>query len=113
MSESKPVDTPNLSGILERVMSNPQALNMLSGLLSNVPPTSSENPDKARVEEKAPSAIEVSTPRGYPPPSVSEDKRIRFLKAIRPFITDNRSDTIEKMIRICEALHMLRALSNH
>ena len=108
MSEERAA--PDLSGILEKVMSNPAALNMLAGLIGNTKPTSeAQPPPSPPPTEKEEAAPVLALPQ--PKNSYGEkDRRICFLEAMRPFLSPHRQETVDRMVKISEMVTMFYSI---
>ena len=103
MSEER--GAPDFSGILEKVMSNPAALNMLAGLIGNAKPAAESPPPPPTPTDTEESAPVLALPQ--PKHSYGEkDRRICFLEAMRPFLSPHRQETVDRMVKISEMVTM-------
>lgn len=94
MNEERDSRTPDLSGILSQISSNPNAMAMLSSLLGNMSP-----PPKKRAEENDDCEREILLPK----PSSSFEDRRRLLLALKPFLSPERCQTVDLLLMILEA----------
>ncbi len=119
-------NTPDLSGMLSGLLSNPQALSAISSLLGNLnrPPSQSqatpasaqESPPK--FEEAKPSdAPAQSIPVGINAPSYGlpfspihtkkDDRGRALLIALKPFLSKSKCDTVDLFIRMLDLISLL------
>ena len=106
---------PDLSGLFEKITANPGALSVLSSLLGNAKnvPTPSTTVDEHENQTAGVQAMkELPSSATHEKRQEPTDKRVRFLCAMRPFFEGERAQTLEKLIRIYEILHLLRNISN-
>ncbi len=103
MNEDRDRTTPDLSGILSQISSNPKALSMLSTLLGNMGST----PQRAEAEdhtEPSNSALAVL----QPPKRCDFEDRKRLLLALKPFLSPERCQTVDLLLMVIEAFSALR-----
>ena len=91
-------NTPDLSGMLNTLLANPQALSMLTSLLGNMT-------QKKEKDESTPAAQETFAP-ALPP--VRKDPRSGLLDALRPYLSPARCDMIDTLLRILELMTLLQ-----
>lgn len=105
MEEPKKDFPPDLSGILTRVMSNPEAIGMLTSLLGGIKTDPPVKEAQASCEKKHEESILLpSCPR-----SPSEENRKRLLLALKPFLTKERQAALDRILMISEALALIRS----
>ncbi len=95
---------PDLSGILSKVMSNPQAMGMLSSLLGNM---QSEKKEKHEEEKRE----ETHEERLLPPKpgrNSQNENRKQLLLALKPFLSPERRQALDRILMISEALSLLQ-----
>ncbi len=98
--------SPDLSGLLSKVMSNPNAMHMLSSLLGGTPGEKHEEkqdvpPCECKTEEKL-------LPSCHKEPSLKE-KRRQLLLALKPFLSQERQQALDRILMISEALSLLQS----
>ena len=93
---SEPNTTPDLSGILEKVASNPAALSMLTALLGKA--------------QEAKPAEPVSVPTTLPTLRPARDERTALLLAIKPFLSKEKQGAVDRMVRMLELTAVIRSV---
>lgn len=96
--------TPDLSGILSQVMSNPTAMNMLSSLLGGMGAEKS-----AEKKESCPPQTEEKILPPCPKELSAKEKRRGLLLALKPFLSAERQQTLDRILMISEALALLKS----
>ncbi len=115
---------PDLSGLLNGLLSNPAALSALSSLLAGKmgghPPAGQGCCDGGREDcrddcPKAPPLLPPThngdcSPSGHGGPfdGRGQDKRGALLCALRPYLSPQRCDMMDSLLRILELLELLR-----
>ncbi len=100
---------PDLSGILSKVMSNPQAMGMLSSLLGNMQGEKQEKHEAEKHEaEKHGEAREERILPPKPKPSSQSENRKQLLLALKPFLSPERRQALDRILMISEALSLLQ-----
>ena len=96
---------PDLSGILSKVMGNPEAMAMLSSLLGSQMP-------KIKEEKKEEDA-DIKEAIALPAPQIKEiparEKRKRLLLALKPFLSSERASAVDRILMITDALSLLQS----
>lgn len=99
---------PDLSGLLSGLMSNPQALSLLSSLLGQMQtqPTPPPPPSSPACAYSLPQHCPTPCP---PPPCEKkredcEDKRRKLLLALKPFLSHERQEAVDRILMVEEAL---------
>lgn len=113
---------PDLSGLLSGLMANPGAMAAITSLLSNLPsngapppPCREEKqeccppPDRPEREDgrdcrRAPPLL----PPTPPPPPKQPDRRACLLAALRPYLSPERCETVDALLRILELMELFR-----
>lgn len=95
---------PDLSGMLSKVMANPDAVAMLSSLLGNQMPKMKDEEKKEDAEEKE--VIALPAPRAKE--NSTREKRRRLLLALKPFLSSERASAIDRILMITDALSLLQ-----
>lgn len=91
----------DLAGMLSSVLSNPDAMGMLTSLLSGV-----ENPsegEEIEAKECAEEALEVGHHEG----KARCQHRRELLSAIRPYLSHQRCATLDRMLRALELYELI------
>ena len=100
--ENKSAEMPaDLSGMLSSIMSNPQAMSMLTSLLGNM----SGEKHKEVCEEECKAEVSVPAPceaKG------KNEKRRQLLLALKPFLSPERRQALDRILMISEALSLLQ-----
>ena len=99
---------PDISQMLTKIMSNPQATAMLSSLLGGAKP-----PDKEERKEKPKESEECfDKEQTILPPKNEEcsprERRKRLLLALKPYLSPERCQAIDRILMITEALSLLQ-----
>ena len=99
------VGAPDLSGVLNALLSNPQALSAVTSLLGGAlnRPSEGERHAPPPPPEKAESGIPTLLPR-----PTACDPRKGLLDALRPYLSPARCDMIDTLLRILELLTLLQ-----
>ena len=97
--------SPDLSGILSGLLSNPGAISALSGLLGNLTPHTESAPIEPQNEEPHEAGREA------PPTSISGNtakhpERYRLLTALTPYLSPQRRRALDGAVRILEVLEL-------
>lgn len=103
MNEDRDHSTPDLSGILSQISSNPKALSMLSTLLGNMGNAHQKAETEARAEPSD-AALTVL----QPPKRCGFEERKRLLLALKPFLPPERCQTVDLLLMVVEAFSALR-----
>ena len=93
---SEPNAMPDLSGIIEKIASNPAALSMLTTLLGRTQETKPSAP--------APTALLSEAKH------TAKDERIALLMALKPFLSKEKQSAVERMIRMLELTVVIRSV---
>lgn len=96
---------PDLSGMLSKVMTNPDAVAMLSSLLGNQMPKMKDEEKKEDVAEEK-EVIALPAPRAKE--NSTREKRRRLLLALKPFLSSERASAIDRILMITDALSLLQ-----
>ena len=111
---------PDLSGLVSGLLSNPGAVAALSSLLGNLSkntgaPSVHQDDGAEEQEDAVPASTReretVERPRPLPEPTPRPrhtDNRSRLLDALRPYLTRERRDMIDSILRILELLEILQ-----
>ncbi len=104
-NEGKPLGGQDLSALVGTLLSNPAALSMLSSLLGNMG-------GKPQGGCAAPPPCEeggAPPPPALPaPPSKPRDDRACLLDALRPFLSSERCEMIDTLLKILELMAVFR-----
>ena len=103
-SNTQGTPLPDLSGILSKIMSNPEAMTMLSSLLGNQSTKSAPKEKKENEREPAIASILPPTPAKASP----REERRRLLLALKPFLSKERCEAIDRILMITDALSLLQ-----
>ena len=96
---------PDLSGILARVTENPQAMSMLSSLLSGMGEKSEKEPPPNKPESKEREEVRPAFMPQHARHGKHEDKR-RLLLALKPFLTPERQKALDMLLPLLEAISL-------
>lgn len=96
-------NTPDLSGLLQGLLSNPQAMSMLTGILGQLPAKQAAAPPKQLPECPPPSE---PSPHHLPPPDRKNNDRRALLLALRPFLSPDRQKALDKLLMMEQALSL-------
>ena len=110
---------PDLSQIFSKVMANPQAMAMLSSLMGNTQKTESRACDPQPCEKRH-ADLEVPCQPTNPceeekkilPPkkaSCTGENRKRLLQALKPYLSPERCEALDRILMIAEALSLLQS----
>lgn len=109
-NEAKPLGGQDLSGMIGTLLSNPAALSMLSSLMGSMGglaggghPPPSPPPPPCEDECEKPSAVLPPAP-----PPKPKDDRVRLLDALRPFLSSERCEMIDTLLKIFELMAVFR-----
>ena len=114
MSDS--TQMPDLSQMLSRVMANPEAMAMLSSLLGKTVQKEHKreeeccpclDKEKGKHEEIAPLPIPSC------PSECKGDRRRNLLLALKPYLSAERCQTIDRILLITEALSVINPERRH
>ncbi len=108
-NDAKSTPLPDLSGMLSKVMANPEALSMLSSLLGGAakPPQKEEHCEK-REESDCECKCEVLLPEKRCKKDGIREERRRLLLALKPFLSKERCEAIDRIILITDTLSLLQ-----
>ena len=130
-NEAKGAPLPDLSGILSKVMSNPEALSMLSSLLGGAqkPPRDEDRCEKkeacdrehdcgcdrecdrendCRSDRECERECAVLLPEKRSKKDCVREERRRLLLALKPFLSKDRCEAIDRIILITDTLSLLQ-----
>ena len=128
-SASKPNENERLSSALNEIFSNPQMLSAISSMAQNLKnnssaPSQSEKNEEPIIQEKAdiePSASPTSAIADKLPEllnmlssnssGIKQNRRSELLCALKPYLSQSRSEAIDKIIRFSELSAVLKNLS--
>ena len=107
MDETQKDVPTDLSGILAKVMSNPEAIGMLSSLLGGM----KGFPPKADAPQTPPQGCESILLPSPPCPCKGNagENRKRLLLALKPYLSKERQAALDRILMISEALVLLRS----
>ena len=94
---------PDLSGLLNGILSNPSALSAVASLLGNM--GNGTNGAAHTQEAYAPEESPKPTP---PLPMPKKDPRICLLDALRPYLSPARCEMMDTLLHIFELLALLQ-----
>ena len=128
-SASKPNENERLSSALNEIFSNPQMLSAISSMAQNLKnnsnaPSQSEKNEEPIIQEKAdiePPASPTSAIADKLPEllnmlssnssGIKQNRRSELLCALKPYLSQSRSEAIDKIIRFSELSAVLKNLS--
>ena len=103
-NEGKPLGGQDLSALVGTLLSNPAALSMLSSLLGSM-----GTKPKAECAAPPPCAEGCAPPPVLPaPPPKPRDDRACLLDALRPFLSSERCEMIDTLLKILELMAVFR-----
>lgn len=138
MSESKEIgdrgSNPDISRMLDKVLSNPEIISTVAAALSKGGVESSEkavseseekeekeveeelaegSPDISAVMQRLPEVMKIVGPMmsrdgGKSAPSRPKDKRSCLLSAMKPYLSPHRCEAIDSIIRISELSELIK-----
>ncbi len=92
----------NLSGLLNTLMSNPEALKGIMGSLSKETPT----PPADKPNDFGDVGGKLNSLSNF------EDKRISLLTALKPYLSGSRGANVDKAIQLIKLAKMTEAMRN-
>lgn len=100
---------PDFSQMLSKVMANPQAAAMFSSLLgSTAPKEKCEDRDEEKGErEHKDDEQKILPPKGGQ--CSTRERRKRLLLALKPYLSPERCQAIDRILMITEALSLLQS----
>lgn len=122
-----PKSPPDLSGIINMLSGNPELMKMASGILSGLPksappePTAPQNVDSPPPPEFDPSLFAKTVApllSGQSPfnsskrASPNDERRCALLKALRPYLSPERRDAVDQMLKFSKLTDLLRAFDH-
>lgn len=103
-NEGKPLGGQDLSALVGTLLSNPAALSMLSSLLGSM-----GTKPKDECAAPPPCAEGCAPPPVLPaPPPKPRDDRACLLDALRPFLSSERCEMIDTLLKILELMAVFR-----
>ncbi len=121
MSEENAKQLPDLSGIMSMISGNPALMEMASSILSGLPRSESAAPPQNAEASPDTAVGESAAPSFGPPPSFdpelfskivpmlsggssaksspSDERRCALLRALRPYLSPERRDAIDHMLK--------------
>ena len=125
MSDSTPKvngDNEKLSSALNEIFSNPQMLSAISSMAQSLKSGENSAPSPAPNVESEPQANDTANPISDKLPELlnmlsvkssnaSRSQRSELLCALKPYLSQSRSDAIDKIIRFSELSSVLKNLS--
>ena len=120
-------ENEKLSSALNQIFSNPQMLSAISSMAQSLksnnsvaPPVEASATEKEK-SEPPPSQSATAIPEKLPellnmlssssPSGVKQNRRSELLCALKPYLSQSRSDAIDKIIRFSELSSVFKALS--
>ena len=102
---------PDVSNILQGILSNPQALSSIMSVIGNA--TQKQTSVQEVVQESEPLPAIAKAP--MPPPRQNEQKQsqpkeIALLMALKPFLSSRKCDTIDTFVRLFDIANLLRGV---
>ncbi len=100
----------DLSGIINLIMENPELIEKIKSLADS----SAENEKKAipksesYIEEKLPPPSENATRVASSDVSDTKIRRRELLRALKPYLSPERGEAIESMLRISDVLEIMK-----
>lgn len=108
-------ETPDLSGLLGNLLSNPGALSALSGILGNLGGAASqEGPHTEEMAKKEDEGIREKEPPSLPAMLPFSEKGGRYhdreglLGALRPYLSPKRCQALEGACKLLEVIDLFR-----
>ena len=131
MSEErvKPIENENLSSALGEILSNPQMLSTITSIAQSLKsasaPTESTAEEKINETESKDTASEAASvaPQSALPSGLTEllgaisskstakSRQSELLCALKPYLSQNRADAIDKIIRFSELSNLFKGLT--
>lgn len=102
MNDERDHNSPDLSGILSQISSNPKALSMLSALLSGM--GNAPKPKDADCHDQNTSELAVLKPHR----NTSFEDRKCLLQALKPFLSPERCQTVDMLLMVLEAFSVFQ-----
>lgn len=107
---------PDLSGLLSTLLADPGALSAVSSLLGNLrrpdpPPGACEEPGGDCPPPVSPSCPPLPCPAPCPAPRPAPspaDARRKLVEALRPFLSPEKCEMAETLLRILELTELVR-----
>lgn len=102
-NDAKPFASPDLSALVGNLLSNPAALSMLTSLLGSAG-------QKPHAPEPPPCEASCPPPPPVLPPAPQrpKDERACLLDALRPFLSNERCEMIDTLLKILELMAVFR-----
>lgn len=98
---------PDLSGMLSKIMANPDAVAMLSSLLGNQMPKAPQDEKSNEKTDDETQACSLPVPKAKENPT--REKRRRLLLALKPFLSPERCSAIDRILMITDAMSLLQS----
>ena len=116
------IENEKLSSALNEIFSNPQMLSAISSMAQNLKKSESPSPPQeqnvesdskpndisASVTDKLPDLLNMLSSGGS---GIKQNHRSELLCALKPYLSQSRSDAIDKIIRFSELSSVLKNLS--
>lgn len=108
-------DIPNLTDGLGAVLSNPELMAKLPQMMAMLRPMLEQQPAADSTTEAPPAAAQTA-PAGPAVPAIATpqkkatDRRTALLVALKPFLSDDRKNAVDAMLRISALGDVLRRL---
>ena len=97
---------PDLSAMISKVMANPEAIAMLTSLLGGQAPKKTATED---CHEDQGEACQEARILPAPPPKASvREERKQLLLALKPFLSKDRCEAIDRILLITDTLSLLQ-----
>lgn len=117
---------PDLSGVLNMLSGNPELMKMASGILSGLPKSTPPEPTvQQNVESPPPPEFDPAlfaktvapllsgqSPITAKKPSPNDERRCALLKALRPYLSPERRDAVDQMLKFSKLTDLLRAFDH-
>ena len=90
--------SPDLSRIVSLIMQNPDLIHQIENLAKQDANTEEENAIETKAAPPIPEAAESTQAAAVAQSTGSREKRMRLLSALRPYVSEKRSKTLDTLI---------------
>ncbi len=120
----------DLSGIMNMLSGNPELIKMASGILSGLPKAPPPELEDQTLASPAPDVVDIPPPPSFDPalfakiapmlsgqgngvpsikPSPNDERRCALLQALRPYLSPERREAIDYMLKFSKLTDLMRA----
>ena len=104
-----PDTKPDVSNILQGILSNPQALSSIMSVIGNSSQSKASQEEKDSPAEALPAMAKIA-PQIQMEKKAIQPKEIALLMALKPFLSSRRCETIDTFVRLFDIANLLRGV---